>query len=102
MCFLFCVYQISVDNSVPCTYTNHTIRSHNHVDFLFSLGSTCNHIPAILFKVDFAWQQGMTQKSCTSLPCKWNVPSLLNNIQHKPISELEWRKPHYSKKGMSN
>lgn len=68
--------------------------------YLFAgLGSTCNHIAAILFKVDFAWQHGMTQKTCTSLPCKWNVPSLLNNIQHKPISELEWRKPHYSKKG---
>ncbi len=62
----------------------------------FRLGSTCNHVAALLFKLDFAWQNGFTNKSCTSRPAEWlrvGKPKL----DAKMLKDMEWRKPHYSK-----
>uniref|UniRef100_A0A8C6SKJ6 SWIM-type domain-containing protein n=1 Tax=Neogobius melanostomus TaxID=47308 RepID=A0A8C6SKJ6_9GOBI len=63
------------------------------------LSSTCNHVAAVLFKLDFAWQQGITNKAVTSLPAVWTKP------KGKPkgpdvmeIGDMEWVKPKYGKK----
>jgi len=45
------------------------------------LGATCNHIAALLFKIDYACQHGLTQGSnrpCTSMENKWMSPALVN------------------------
>ena len=44
------------------------------------LGSTCNHVAALLFKVDYAWQHGLTQgsaKPCTSMANRWISPAFI-------------------------
>ncbi|CAC5412802.1 unnamed protein product [Mytilus coruscus] len=65
------------------------------------LGETCNHMAAILFKVDYAGQWGANNKSCTSKPCVWKSPSTKKSIvQPKKLSELKIMKPHYSKGGI--
>ena len=35
------------------------------------LGQSCNHIAALVLKVDDFWQKGFTQVACTELPCIW-------------------------------
>ncbi|CAC5421812.1 unnamed protein product [Mytilus coruscus] len=59
------------------------------------LGETCKHMAAILFKVDYAWQWGENNKSCTSKPCVWKSPSTKKSVvQPKKLSELKIMKPH--------
>ena len=67
----------------------------------YRLGETCNHVAAVLFKIDYAWQWGTNNKACTSKPCVWNVRGGKKAvIQPKKISELKIMRPHYSKGGM--
>ena len=65
----------------------------------FRLIETCNHVAALLFKVDFAWQNGLTNKSCTSRPCEWNKYGAKVVAKPIPIKEMKWKKPHYQKFG---
>ena len=37
----------------------------------YRLGETCNHIAALLFRVEAANKLGLS--ACTSLPCTWDV-----------------------------
>ncbi|KAK3109102.1 hypothetical protein FSP39_023080 [Pinctada imbricata] len=37
------------------------------------LGQTCNHIAAMLFRIDAANKMGLS--SCTSIPCQWIIPT---------------------------
>ncbi|XP_034030131.1 uncharacterized protein LOC117513977 [Thalassophryne amazonica] len=62
------------------------------------LGSTCNHVAAVLFKLDYAWQNGHTNKACSSLPAQSIVPTNGKKIvELKKINDMEWRKPNYNK-----
>ena len=72
--------------------------------FSFSLGSTCNHVAAVLFKVEHAWKSGLTLgNSPTSKECAWNkYGANKKGVEPKRISEMKWKKPHHSKKGMQN
>ncbi len=55
---------------------------------------------AVLFKVDWAWKSGITNKACTSRPCNWNEYGARGKVLDlQPVSELEWKKPHYKKGG---
>jgi hypothetical protein len=78
------------------------MSSHNiiYIFFFDRLGSTCNHVAAVLFKIDWAWKSGMTSKSCTSKPCVWSAFGAKGKVvDQRPVSELEWRKPHHGKGG---
>ncbi len=52
---------------------------------------------ALLFKLDYAWQQGFTNKACTSLPAGWGQPTTQKKLQPKQLNDMEWCKPHYMK-----
>ncbi|CAC5364251.1 unnamed protein product [Mytilus coruscus] len=59
------------------------------VEKVSGLGETCNHMVAILFKVDYAWQWDANNKSCTSKPCVWKSPSAQKSVvQPNKLSEL--------------
>lgn len=63
------------------------------------LGSTCNHIAAVLFKVEYAWTNGFVIKeSPTSLECQWNNYGKKRKIEPKRVCEMRLRKPKYKKK----
>ena len=58
----------------------------------------CNHVIALLFRVEAAVRTGATKPSSTSLLSKWNVPTgNRSKITHKPISEMTFNKYHYRK-----
>ena len=54
------------------------------------LNGTCNHIAAMLFRVQAAVSQGLTNPTCTSRLATWNVPSECARFEpHKPIKLSE-------------
>ncbi|XP_032894924.1 uncharacterized protein LOC116984708 [Amblyraja radiata] len=62
---------------------------------LARLHSTCNHVAAILFKLDYAYQRGWTSKACTMRPCTWGEATANEMLEGKRICDMDWRKPSY-------
>lgn len=56
------------------------------------MGQTCNHIAALLFRVESENKLGLT--SCTSLPCQWKVPTATKVVPTK-IKDLTIRKSRH-------
>jgi len=56
------------------------------------LAQTCNHVIAVLYKVEYATHMGYNDPACTSIPCGWNT-STTKNAQHY----LNLRKDNRSK-----
>lgn len=67
--------------------------------YFYRLGSTCNHVAAVLFKVEYAWNNGLVIKqSPTSTECQWNNYGKKRKIEPKRVCEMQLRKPSYKKK----
>lgn len=64
------------------------------------MGQSCNHVTAVLLKIDFSWQFGDVQKACTSQPCTWSRPGGKSvKVQPMCIKDLDLVKPKASKTG---
>ena len=62
------------------------------------LGS-CNHVTAMLFRVEAAVSSGVTKPTCTSKLSAWNVPAATKSLLSvKPISELAVVRATYRKR----
>ncbi|KAK6192329.1 hypothetical protein SNE40_003814 [Patella caerulea] len=62
------------------------------------LGATCNHVAAVLFKLDYYWRQGLTNKSCTDTICSWNKYGSDKTVLQPVLAKnLQWRKPKFGK-----
>lgn len=62
------------------------------------LGSTCNHVGALLFKLDYAWQQGLTvTRPCTSTVNQWLAPSV-KSVEPVAARDMVIRKPHFHRR----
>ncbi|XP_047137292.1 uncharacterized protein LOC124813811 [Hydra vulgaris] len=58
----------------------------------------CNHVIAMLFRVEAAVCTGATKPSCTSVFAKWKVPSGIKTVlTHKPLCDVVFNKHHYKK-----
>ena len=55
------------------------------------LGQTCNHIAALLFRLDHAVKNGETQNACTSKPCVWS--SSRKTVESIRVRDMEIVKP---------
>jgi hypothetical protein len=53
-------------------------------------------VAALLFKLDFAWQNGLTNKSCTSRLAEWTKPGQ-PSLNAKMLKDMEWLKPRHNK-----
>ena len=51
---------------------------------------SCNHVMALLYKVEHAVTQGYTDPSCTSGPCMWNNQTQ-REAQPKKIKDLKFQ-----------
>ena len=56
----------------------------------------CNHVVAILYKIEFANSKGMINPACTDVACSWNV-STQRDVQFKRIIDVEIRKHEFAK-----
>ncbi|KAJ8018736.1 hypothetical protein HOLleu_43108 [Holothuria leucospilota] len=66
--------------------------------FIFHrLGTTCNHVAAVVFKVDHAFMTGGSSAvPCTSKQCTWNVYKgipVSTLLEGKKIADLQWTRP---------
>ena len=48
---------------------------------------SCNHVIAVLYKIDYALQKGLLDLSCTSTSCSWNK-STKCDIEPKKVKTL--------------
>eukprot|EP00112_Aurelia_sp_Birch-Aquarium-sp1_P014266 Seg3069.3 transcript_id=Seg3069.3/GoldUCD/mRNA.D3Y31 product="hypothetical protein" protein_id=Seg3069.3/GoldUCD/D3Y31 len=52
------------------------------------LGKCCNHVAALLFKIEDAVKLGFTSISCTSMPCSWNK-GCLKPVANLPLMDIQ-------------
>jgi len=68
-----------------------------HLHFCFRLGSTCNHVAAVLFKLEYAWKHGFTSsKPCTSRENQW-MALALKTVEPTAAKDMVVKKPRYSR-----
>ena len=58
--------------------------------------ATCNYMIAVLYKVDYAVQNGYNNPACTSIPCGWNQ-STRKDVEPSKIIDLNLRRDKASK-----
>ena len=62
------------------------------------LSQICNHVAAVLFRVDAAVLAGYTNPTCTSQKAKWVVPAPKTVVEVTPISNMEIEVNKYGRK----
>ena len=69
----------------------------SQIIYFYRLGQSCNHVAAILLKVDYCWRMGYVSKSCTSKESTWNVPSgAATVVEPLRMKDLSYQKPSAS------
>ena len=53
------------------------------------LGEVCSHVGAILFYIDATYRL----KTCTEVPCAWNIPASVDSIPYAKIADIDFTKP---------
>lgn len=53
--------------------------------------SSCILVTALLFRVEAANRNGLTNPACTSKHCVWNVPAEKTVVQPKRIRDMDWK-----------
>ena len=53
------------------------------------LGKVCSRIGAMLFTIEAGVRMAKSQ-TCTSLPCKWIMPTAINNIPYSTIQDIDF------------
>ena len=61
--------------------------------------STCNHVAAVLFKIDAGWKLELSNLSCTSMECTWSAFAGKQAAEPRRLNEMKFCKPMYSKQG---
>ena len=64
---------------------------------IFSLSQSCNHVAAILFRVEAAVRAGLRDPTRTSQKAKWVVPASNTVVEVCPVSELDIEVHKYGK-----
>ena len=63
----------------------------------FRMSSSCIHITALLFRVEAANRSGMTNPTCISRQCVWNVQSEKTVIKPTKIADMSWKSSKLNK-----
>lgn len=61
------------------------------------LSQTCNHVAALLFKVNAAFKLELSNPACTSTASVWAAPSGAKQPVNMKLREMSFIKPRYSK-----
>ena len=70
------------------------------MDFsVYRLTGTCNHVAAVLFRVEAAVRQGLVRQYCTSLPCSWVIPKTKTTAEPARTSDIVFKQEKYGKVG---
>ena len=69
----------------------------NYLPAFFRLSQTCNHVAALLFKINAAFKLDLSNPACTSVTNTWASPSTIKGPLNMKLDEMNFRKPSYSK-----
>ena len=61
------------------------------------MSGTCNHVAALLFRVEAAVRLGLTNPSCTTKSCEW-LPNR-KNVQPTKVKNLSFSRDDFGKRG---
>ena len=61
------------------------------------MSQTCNHVAAMLFKIEAAYKLGISNPACTSSACAWNTPTTKVTASNIPLQEMNFSKPSHAK-----
>jgi hypothetical protein len=67
--------------------------------FSHRLHGSCNHIAALLFRVEYAVRTGITKPTCTSVLALWPQSSSFSPAVPVKLGEQLWKRDHYFKQG---
>ena len=71
-------------------YSYVKLKNHKKCFFCFcSLGETCSHVAAVLYKIEKAVRSGLTQLTPTDMPCQWNQ-TFTKNVNAAPVGEINF------------
>ena len=59
-----------------------------HCDCVAGLGEVCSHMGAVLFYIEATHRI----KSCTEVPCAWNMPHSVDSIPYAKIADIDFSK----------
>lgn len=68
-----------------------------HCNRMAGLGGRCSHVAAILFTVE-AEVRMKRSKLCTSVPCKWLMPTAVTNIPYQELKHIDFTSSRTKKK----
>lgn len=64
----------------------------------FRLQGSCNHIAALLFRIEYAVRAGLTKPTSTSTLCMWNIPAGKRTmLKATKVCDMIWKRDHYGK-----
>ena len=71
-----------------------------HCSCMAGMSGTCNHVAAMLFRMEAAVRLGLTNQSCTSKSCEW----LPNRKEVKPekVKNLSFSRDDFGKRGQKS
>ena len=52
---------------------------------------SCNHVIAVMYKIDYAYQKGYLNKTYTGIPCNWNQGTK-KDVQPKMVCDIKLAK----------
>lgn len=55
------------------------------------MSSSCIRVTALLFRIESANRNGLTNVACTSKVCEWNVPKEKTVVELMKISDMKWK-----------
>ena len=68
-----------------------------HCDCIAGFGETCSHVGALLFAVE-AGVSINKAKTCTSLPCKWLMPTPVTSVPYQELRNMYFTSSKTKKK----
>ena len=87
-------------NDVECLLYIDGFAGVHHTRYACRFSQTCNHIAALLFKIESAFRLDMSNPACTTTACSWSAPASKVPVFLR-LEEKSFTKPMYKKgKGM--
>ncbi len=67
--------------------------------YFISLQGSCNHIAALMYRVEYSIRTGLTKATCTSVLSTWVKPSSFKPSKPIKLNEQLWKRDTYFKHG---
>lgn len=84
-------------NIIPYNTNFENFNYGTHYFIIYRLSQTCNHVAALLFKIESAFRLDLSNPAKTSLANEWLSPSTAKGPLNMKLQDMEFVKPTFSK-----